>query len=388
MIQAAGLATESLSAHIGQRIRWARGMAQIFRIDNPLLGFGLGAMQRLCYLNAMLHFLSGIPRLIFLTAPLAFIFFNAYLINASVVSIILYIVPTLVQVKLTNSRIQGKFRHAFWGDVYETVLAWYITKPTTVALINPHKGKFNVTEKGGLTDEDYFDWRITLPNLLLLGINVIGMLVAISRIAFGDPEQIGLIIISMCWIGYNLLILGAAVAVAAEAKQVRRSHRISCNFDGGIVTPNGHCFSANIVDYSDAGVGLKTPVKHGLKNGDAVKLLMHRGDNQFSFPTHVCNVRGDFLGLSLDDLPLELQSAFVECTFSRGDAWLKDAENLRPDDPWLSFQRIKKVSLDGYKNIVEYAPEGAKPLLILLVKGIQFIWSFFPKVVSPVAKSS
>jgi cellulose synthase (UDP-forming) len=35
--QAAGLATESLSAHIGQRIRWARGMIQIFRLDNPLL---------------------------------------------------------------------------------------------------------------------------------------------------------------------------------------------------------------------------------------------------------------------------------------------------------------------------------------------------------------
>jgi cellulose synthase (UDP-forming) len=33
--QAAGLATESLSAHVGQRIRWARGMAQIFRLDNP-----------------------------------------------------------------------------------------------------------------------------------------------------------------------------------------------------------------------------------------------------------------------------------------------------------------------------------------------------------------
>ncbi|MFC5076575.1 Cellulose synthase catalytic subunit [UDP-forming] [Vibrio thalassae] len=36
----AGLATDSLSAHVGQRIRWARGMAQIFRTDNPLLGKG------------------------------------------------------------------------------------------------------------------------------------------------------------------------------------------------------------------------------------------------------------------------------------------------------------------------------------------------------------
>nr|MBA2817619.1 UDP-forming cellulose synthase catalytic subunit [Candidatus Pantoea persica] len=81
--QVAGLATESLSAHIGQRILWARGMVQIFRLDNPLFGEGLKWAQRLCYANAMLHFLSGIPRLIFLLAPLAFLLCHAYIIYAS-----------------------------------------------------------------------------------------------------------------------------------------------------------------------------------------------------------------------------------------------------------------------------------------------------------------
>ncbi len=68
--QAAGLATERLSAHVGQRIRWARGMIQILRIDNPLFAPGLTFAQRLCYFNAMAHFLYALPRLIFLTAPL------------------------------------------------------------------------------------------------------------------------------------------------------------------------------------------------------------------------------------------------------------------------------------------------------------------------------
>ena len=39
--QAAGLATERLSAHVGQRMRWARGMVQILRIENPLFAPGL-----------------------------------------------------------------------------------------------------------------------------------------------------------------------------------------------------------------------------------------------------------------------------------------------------------------------------------------------------------
>ncbi|MGL5091158.1 MAG: glycosyltransferase family 2 protein [Aeromonas sobria] len=117
--QAAGLATESLSAHIGQRIRWARGMVQI-------------------------------PRLIFLTAPLAFLILHAYIIYAPAMTIALYMLPHIFHSAITNSRLQGKVRHSFWGEVYETVLAWYIAWPTTVALFAPRRGKFNVTAKGGL----------------------------------------------------------------------------------------------------------------------------------------------------------------------------------------------------------------------------------------------
>ena len=71
--QAAGLATERLSAHVKQRIRWARGMVQILRMDNPLFAPGLKLAQRLCYFNAMTHFLYALPRLIFLTAPLIYL---------------------------------------------------------------------------------------------------------------------------------------------------------------------------------------------------------------------------------------------------------------------------------------------------------------------------
>jgi len=46
------------------------GMIQILRTDNPLFGPGLNFPQRLCYFNAMAHFLYAVPRLIFLTAPL------------------------------------------------------------------------------------------------------------------------------------------------------------------------------------------------------------------------------------------------------------------------------------------------------------------------------
>ena len=96
----------------------------------------------------MFHFLSGIPRLIFLTAPLAFLLLHAYIIYAPALMIALFVLPHMIHASLTNSKIQGKYRHSFWSEIYETVLARYIAPPTMVALINPHKGKFNVTAKG------------------------------------------------------------------------------------------------------------------------------------------------------------------------------------------------------------------------------------------------
>ncbi len=45
------------------------------------------------------------------------------------------------------------------------MLAWYIAPPTLVALINPHKGKFNVTAKGGLVEEEYVDCDLAALHL-------------------------------------------------------------------------------------------------------------------------------------------------------------------------------------------------------------------------------
>lgn len=379
--QAAGLATDSLSAHVGQRIRWARGMAQIFRIDNPLLGKGLKLKQRLCYLNAMLHFLAGIPRIIFLTAPLALIFFNAYIIHAEFVAIMLYVIPTLIQIKITNSRIQGKYRYSFWGEVYESVLAWYILKPTTVALMAPHKGKFNVTEKGGLNETDFYDWNISTPSFILFSINLIGFIFAFIRLWFADAAEMGVLLISMAWTAYNLVILGAAVAVAAEAKQIRASHRIKAKIKGHIRLKNGHTLLCELTDYSDKSVGLTLldNSEFTILARDEIELLLMYSDRQAVFPIKIINARDNKLGAILMDMPLEKQKEFVLATFSRADAWLDWQKQFQHDRPSYSFKQILSASWRGVQNMLFHAPKVAKPFVLLLTTTGEFIYSFLPK---------
>ena len=377
--QAAGLATESLSAHIGQRIRWARGMVQIFRMDNPLFGKGLKFAQRICYANAMLHFLSGIPRLVFLTAPLAFLLLHAYIIYAPALMIALFVLPHMIHSSLTNSKIQGKYRHSFWSEIYETVLAWYIAPPTLVALINPKIGKFNVTAKGGLVKEEYVDWVISRPYLWLVLLNLLGIAVGIWRHFNGPENEVLTVWVSIVWVFYNLIILGGAVAVSVESKQVRRSHRVEMRMPAAIAREDGHLFSCTLHDFSDGGVGLKINGDAQVLEGQKVKLLLKRGQQEFAFPTQVMRVNGSEVGLQLLPMPTRQHIDFVQCTFARADTWALWQDSYPEDKPLESMLDILKLGFRGYRHLAEFAPPSVKFIFRSLLSLVAWIVSFIPR---------
>ena len=359
--QAAGLATESLSAHIGQRIRWARGMAQIFRLDNPFLGKGLTWAQRVCYGNAMLHFLNGGPRLVFLTAPLAFLLFHTYVIYTPAIALALYVLPHMVHANITNSRIQGAHRHSFWAEVYETVLAWYIVRPTTVALLNPHKGKFNVTAKGGLVDEDYFDWTISVPYLVIVAANVLGFGFGIWRLVQGPADELATTVINLFWTVYNILLLGAAIAVASETRQVRRSHRVKLEVPAIVHLPGGHLIRGTTLDFSEGGAALSLPALPEIAPDALLHISLRRGDEEFLFPARVVAVAAPQLRLRWELTDPEQQAALVQCTFARADAWTTWAAGREQDAPLAGLWRVLSVGLSGYRRILDVSlPEHAR----------------------------
>ncbi|WP_448093210.1 UDP-forming cellulose synthase catalytic subunit [Pseudomonas lini] len=386
--QAAGLATESLSAHIGQRIRWARGMAQIFRTDNPLLGKGLTVFQRICYANAMMHFLAGLPRLVFLSAPLAFLLLHAYIIYAPALMILLYVLPPMIHASLTNSRMQGRFRQTFWGEVYETVLAWYIARPTTVALFSPNKGSFNVTSKGGLMEYDRFDWKIARPYLVLAGLNIIGLGFACWRLSTGPANEIGTVLVSSLWVIYNLLILGAAVAVAAEVRQVRQTHRVQTRLPVAVRLDSGHSYPGTLLDYSDGGVGVRIDVPLSLPVGNRIGLLMQRDSREFLFPGLVSRSHEQFVGINFALLSTRQKIDFVQCTFARADAWLNWGENYVADRPLHSLIDIFKLGTKGYFQLYQFLPLWVRRVAGPSLRLVGWLLSFLPRMPSSFFSSS
>ncbi|WP_330947028.1 UDP-forming cellulose synthase catalytic subunit [Thermomonas sp. LB-4] len=377
--QAAGLATDSLGAHVNQRIRWARGMVQIFRIDNPLLGKGLTLFQRFCYANAMLHFLAGIPRLVFLTAPLAFLLLHVYIIYAPAIAILLFVLPHMAHASLTNSRIQGQWRRPFWGEVYETVLAWYIARPTTVALFSPSKGKFNVTDKGGTQDGDRFDWKVAQPYLLLAVLNVAGLAFAAWRFLHGPADERGTVIVSSLWVLYNLLIVGGALAVAAEVRQVRRTHRVVKRLPVALQLPDGRRLGGTMHDYSNDGVGVDLAQAPQVADGTPVTLLVGRGRREFSFAAVVRRSVGARLGLLLEFAGERQRVEFMQCTFARADAWLDWHAGYRPMSLPRSLWRVMALGWQGYRRMGDFSPIDLDRPMHWSRRALRWLASFAPR---------
>lgn len=354
--QAAGLATERLSGHVKQRIRWARGMIQILRTDNPLFAKGLKGIQRLCYFNAMSHFLYALPRLIFLTSPLIYLVFGHVNVPGYWAAILAYAFPHLVLSAMTNSRIQGKHRHSFWNEIYETVLAPYILLPTFLAMINPKLGKFDVTAKGGVVNKSFFDKRIAQPFILMLGLNFFGMLLAIPR-AFEiplpfirllyDQGHIGTVVMNLIWTVFNVLILGVATSVARENQQRRQTVRVDMAVPARILLPGGEVIAGTTVDMSSGGGMIRMDSSFTVVSGQLVNVVMRVLDGDATLPATIVSFTETTLRIQFDALTLLEEEALTMVLYSRADTWLGWGADRAPDRPLRSLALIFRLAVRG-----------------------------------------
>jgi cellulose synthase (UDP-forming) len=344
--QAAGLATESLAAHIGQRIRWARGMVQILRIENPLFVRGLTLSQRLCYLNATIHFLFALPRLIFLTVPLVYLVFGMTNIYGYSLAVVAYAFPHIILSTLTNSRIQGRHRFSFWNEIYEVVLAPYILLPTLLALVNPRLGKFNVTSKGGVVRRSFFDLRIALPYVLLLALNLFGLYKAGQRY-LSDPAHHDTVTLNSVWALYNVVILSVAASVAWERRQRRSEVRLDLRVPFSLRTADNHFLTGTTLQLSLGGAAGRLDVPARFARGSRVTMMFDSLDSRCEIPAVVVQSARRRQHFFFPTLTLWQEKYLVNLVYSRPEAWAYWHRSRPSDRPLSSLAHILLLSIRG-----------------------------------------
>lgn len=316
----AGLATERLALHIAQRARWARGMTQILRLDNPLFGRGLKPLQRLCYLNALLHFQFPLPRVVFLTSPLCYLLLGQSIIHASPVMIVAFAGPHLLFAHLGNTRVQGKYGRSIWNEVYETILAFHLVKPSILPLFNPRAGRFNVTDKGGILEKSYFDWRSLRPHLIVAALLFLGIVTSGFKLATGraDADTTAL---NIFWSTYNMMILLTTIVVGRENRQVRVNLRAEAELPATLYFDDGHIARGVTRDVSMGGVAIVSPKADAWAGRNVGHVELEAGGQTFLFPTSTLRGDKDVMSLRFGALSLESRRWLVRVVFGRADAW-------------------------------------------------------------------
>ena len=345
---AAGLATERLSLHIGQRMRWARGMLQIMRQENTLFAPGLKWSQRLCYFIAGFGFLFALPRLVFLTSPLAFLFLGESVIAASPLAILAYAGSHLFHAVATTARLNGRHRHSFWSEIYEASLAVPLLPVTLLTLWDPRKGKFNVTDKGGTLEAGYLDLKAVLPNLVLLVLLGVGFGIGVLGTFTTDTGTLEFraYLLNTIWAGLCIIPLAASVVVGREREQMRSRARVEAELSGTLALANGDRLAARSGNISLSGARLILERPAGVTDGQ--------------FATAEFDVAGEVIQLNCEILRwdenevfvrfiisgLEDEAAIVRAFFGRPDAWLY-WDDWPDDKPLRSLGNVVMATADA-----------------------------------------
>ncbi len=338
---AAGLATERLMLHIGQRMRWARGMIQIMRMDNPLTGSGLRWFQRFCYFMSQFHFLFPLPRFVFLTAPLAFLLFGESIIAASPLAIVAYAGPHIVHSVGATSRLSGHVRHSFWSEIYEAVLALYLVPVVLATLLDPRKGKFNVTDKGGTLREGYFDLRAVGPNMVLALALVAGLLSGIYGMLANPVDSLDFqaYALNLIWAVLSFVVVLAGLAVGRERRQVRERARIGAAVAVNLVLPDGQVVEGETMDLSLGGAAIAIARPEGVPDNARVTLELDVGPDWVSIPAEVLRWQNGRLQARFAAETLQDEGNIVRAVLGRADAWV-DWDSVRHDRPLRSLLEV------------------------------------------------
>ncbi|RAI03024.1 cellulose synthase catalytic subunit (UDP-forming) [Acuticoccus sediminis] len=363
----AGLQPETFASFIGQRSRWCQGMLQILMLNNPLLKRGLSIPQRICYLSSILYWLFPFSRLAFLFSPLAYLFFGLSIFDASGAEFAAYTTTYIVVNILMQNYNWSRVRWPFISELYETIQSIYLGRALIAVILKPRAPSFKVTTKGETTRFSRIS-ELGGPFYVIFFILTAGLVAMVWRL-IAVPSDSGVSLVVGGWNLFNMLLMGAALGVVAERRQLRSSQRVSIERPAEIIYGD-RVIPARIDDVSVNGARILVPA-NALRSIRAGEQITMRFQTMAPLPTN--------------ELPLTVRSVV------RDDGGMSLGSEFAVEDPrqyklvadlvfansdeWIRFQASRRKNIGVVRGVIAFV----RVALFQTVRGLSYLFRKPPK---------
>ena len=370
-----GLATESFTAFITQRLRWGTGMVQIMLLKNPIFRPGLTFSQRVCYLSNCLYWFFPFARVIFFVAPMMYLLFGLHIYNANTTEILAYTLPHYWASLHLSSFLFRRVRWPFVSLLYETLQSLFSLQGLFKTISNPRAPKFVVTPKGMHLDEDFIS-PLATPFYFFFVVQIIAFVFGIYRF-INYPEEQTLVLLVGFWHVINLLLMLASFGVLAELRQRRAMPRITTS-ETAILRIHKSRIPCTIENLSTGGVSIFTSnvINRMLISGtNGILEIENKALNKISnltieIKSVVIEENGRHLGLEFVSTSTDQRSEIVGLVHGNSERW---------SDYWAQQpQDVGKV--EGIVLLVYWGLKHSKMHLKHLVKNL---WQFIRNLFTP-----
>jgi len=213
----AGLAPLTLAALARQRCRWASGTLQTLRTGaNPLRIPGLNPLQRLAFLEGILHWLNVVPQLVLVLMPLSLGVLGVAPLRVTGEGLLTMALPLVAAQLLLARWFSAHSRTALMPELYR----WIVLVPLGWAVLATLLGRplpFRVTPKALASGRrSNPEPRLVLPLLALLSLQLVALLNLIpllrgTGLRVLAPISASTLTVALTWALLNALLLLAAL---------------------------------------------------------------------------------------------------------------------------------------------------------------------------------
>ena len=343
----AGLQPATFASFIGQRSRWAQGMMQILRFRFPLFKSGLSLPQRLCYMSSTLFWLFPFPRMIFLIAPLFYLFFDLEIFTASGGEFVAYTLTYVVVNLIMQNYLYGKYRWPWISELYEYIQTVHLLPAVVSVIINPRKPTFKVTAKDESISQSRLS-EISLPFFIIFGVLLFAVGVTVYRVIY-EPYRADLTLVVGGWNIINLLIAGCALGVVSERGTRSAARRVAVSRRCDVLLDD-QSFGATIENVSVGGARVRI-------YGDIPEKLRAGMSMNLQFKTQSSGELATLRSI-IRNVRLEPDGASVGCSYvieNTTDHFLIADLIFASSEQWRSFQESRRNNPGLVRGTVWFA---------------------------------